>query len=306
VRGAFINGRVTSIGYLGQLRIHPAFCRRRDLMNAGFDFCRRLDESADRAALHVASVVSDNVSARRLLARRSPGWPSFEPVDTLVSLAIPVNHRRARSVPDIGVRAGSPELLPEILSCLHRYGSRFQFFPRWTASDFASARTRGLVLEDFVVASRGGRIVGCAACWDQRAFKQVVVRGYSRALRRWRPVINAIAPITGTPRLPAAGTQLPFVYASHLAVEDDRASGGASDAELTIALLDAVCRRARAKGAEYVVVGLPASSAEVHAVKRAFRHRAYESVLYVAHWPDGAAIASSLDGRPSNPELAIL
>jgi hypothetical protein len=41
-------------------------------------------------------------------------------------------------------------------------------------------------------------------------------------------------------------------------------------------------------------------------IRLAFQHRPYESLLYVAFWPDGEVIANSLDGRPSQPELAIL
>jgi hypothetical protein len=44
----------------------------------------------------------------------------------------------------------------------------------------------------------------------------------------------------------------------------------------------------------------------MNVLARTFRHRTFESVLYKAFWPDGEPLARSLDGRPSNPELAIL
>jgi hypothetical protein len=304
VRSVFVNGRIARAGYLGQLRVHERF-RRRDLLDAGFEFCRRVSVSGSGAApVYLAAVVADNAAAKRLLARRSPGWPSFRPVDTLVSLAIPATgRRRGRALPDLELRQGSPGLVSEIVSCLQRYGPRWQFAPSWTAADLTSDRTRGLALEDFVLASIGGRSVGCAACWDQRAFKQVVVRGYSRRLARARRLVNLLAPITGTPALPPVGTQLSFAYVSHVAVEHD---GRQDVGALTIALVNAVCERARTKGVSYVVLGLPARSPELQAIRRAFRHRAYESVLYTGYWPEGERLALSLDGRPSNPELAIL
>jgi hypothetical protein len=304
VRSVFVNGRLARVGYLGQLRIHERF-RRRDLLDAGFELCRRLSTSgSDPAPLHLAAVVADNAAAKRLLARRSPGWPSFRPVDTLVSLAIPATERRTRRVvPGLELRHGSPALVSEIVNCLQRYGSRWQFAPSWTAADVTSDRTRGLALEDFVLASIDGRSVGCAACWDQRAFKQVVVRGYSRRLGRARWLVNLLAPITGTPALPPVDTELSVAYVSHVAVEHD---GRQDVGALTIALVDAVCARARTKGVACVVLGLPARSPELQAIRRAFRHRAYESVLYIGYWPEGEHLARSLDGRPSNPELAIL
>jgi ribosomal protein S18 acetylase RimI-like enzyme len=303
IRTAFVNGRVARIGYLGQLRIDERFRRRRDLLDAGFALCRRLSSEGDGALIHLASVVADNVAARRLLARESRKWPRFRIVDTMVSLAISAKRSRRAPVPaGVQIVPGSAQLSSEIVSCLNRCGSRWQFFPRWTEADLSSAaRSRGLAIDDFVVASSAGRVVGCAACWDQRAFKQVVVRGYSPALARWRPIVNVMSAITGAPSLPAVGAQLPFAYISHVAVDPDH-----DPAAIAIALVDAVCRRARAKGLEYVVLGVSARSAERRAIARAFRHRPYESVLYVAYWPEGAAMAASLDGRPSNPELAIL
>jgi ribosomal protein S18 acetylase RimI-like enzyme len=302
VRSAFVNGRVARIGYLGQLRIDERFRRRRALLDAGFALCRRLS-SHDGASIHLASVVADNNAAQRLLARRTSEWPTFEPIDTLVSLAIAVNQRlRVRLPTEIQLTCGTTPFVAEIASCVNRHGSRAQFFPCWTSADLSSpSRCRGLAIDDFVVASTAGRVVGCAACWDQRAFKQVVVRGYAPVLGRWRRAINMFSSLTGAPALPEVGAQLPFAYVSHFAVDPEVDANA-----ITIALVDAVCRRARSKGLEYVVLGLPARGTELGAVKRAFRHRAYESVLYVGYWPEGTAAASSLDGRPANPELAIL
>jgi hypothetical protein len=187
-----------------------------------------------------------------------------------------------------------------IVDCLHRGNQRHQFAPCWTIADLeSSSRTRGLELDDFVVALRGGEVVGCVACWDQRAFKQVVVRGYSRRLAFWRPATNLMSCWTGVPRLPPAGMPLDFAYLSHVGVED-------GDEDVFEALVIEGCRRALAKGAEYVASGLSARSRLLTPAQHAFNHRAYESMLYVAFWPDGERFVRALDGRPSNPELAIL
>ena len=53
------------------------------------------------------------------------------------------------------------------------------------------------------------------------------------------------------------------------------------------ALIDAVCQLARSRGLEYVVIGLPSNDGLTNAVRAAFKHRAYDSVLHVAYWPDG-------------------
>ena len=67
-----------------------------------------------------------------------------------------------------------------------------------------------------------------------------------------------------------------------------------------------MCESARLKGLDYVAVGLPADAPMTAAVRARFRHRAYQSVLHVAFWPDGEDIVNRLDGRPYLPELGTL
>jgi hypothetical protein len=300
IRDAFINGRPARLGYLGQLRVDPRYRRRPGLLRAGFDFCHQLHVRENDARVYLASVVADNQPARRLLARRSSGWPGFEPVDTLVTLAVPVTARHRTAAPaDVSVHRGSADLVDGIVTCLERNQPRFQFSPRWTAADLFSNRTRGLDVEDFIVATRQGSVAGCAACWDQRSFKQVVVRAYARRLAWWRPLLNHLSPLTGTPVLPAEGSRFEFVYISHIAVDGD-------DVDLLSLLIAKACDRARAKGVDHVVLALSGRHAAIREIERAFRARPYESLLYVAFWPDGESIARSLDGRPSHPEVAIL
>lgn len=299
VRDAFVNGEPQRLGCLGQLRIATAFRQHRRLLDGGFEFCRQIHERGD-ARLYLVSVVAGNDAGRRLLGRRVPGWPRIEVVDRLVTLAIPVRSAPRRPIRGVQLEPGSAGRLHEIVQCLSRNGRRFQFSPCWSAADLLSAtRTRALSLRDFVVAVRDDRVVGCLACWDQRTFRQVVVTGYARALRRWRPLLNLIAPWAGIPALPPAGAALDFAYISHVAVDAD-------DEYVLRAMMIEACRRVRASALDYVALGLAAHSPLLPAARRDFAHRTYESVLSVAFWPDGEALARSLDGRPSYPELALL
>jgi hypothetical protein len=303
-REVFVNGAVDRVAYLGQLRIDPRFRRHRSLLgllSAGFDRVRDLQSLPNAPRLHLASVVAENTAALRLLARSVPGWPSFAPADRLVSLAIPATQAGGRRVSDVECERASPDRIDEIVGCLARHNARFQFSPIWSRADLLSdARTRGLRVEDFIVARREGRLTGCIACWDQRAFKQVVVRGYSSRLARWRPLVNALSPLTGVPRLPDVGRPLQFAYLSHVAVDEHE------DERVLIDLVKAAAGDAARRGLQYVVLGLSAAHPMMPAVRRAFKHRAYDSILHVAFWPEAAALATALDGRPSHPELAIL
>lgn len=301
VRDAFVNGEPSRVGYLGQLRIDRRYRRHRSLLEDGFAFCRALHKRGD-AHLYLTSIVADNQVARRLLlARRWTAGPRFTDIDRFVTLVIPLaRQRRPIDVEGIHIDRGSLSLVGEIATCLRRNLRRYQFAPCWTAEDLLSPdRTRGLSPEHFFVATRQGRLIGCLGCWEQRAFKQVVVRGYSPTLARWRPLVNMAAPWLGAAALPAVGQPLAFAYLSHAAVDDDRD-------DVMTALVTAACRHARAAGLDHVAIAFTARNALLGAIARRFRHRAYVSVLAVANWPDGDEHLRSLDGRLPHPELAVL
>jgi hypothetical protein len=246
--------------------------------------------------VYLASVVADNVSALRLLRRLGPAWPRFTAAAPLITLAIPVRHRHR--VSDVPRAARSTDDVEQAIACLWRNGRRYQFPPVWTPDVFAG-RTPGLSTTMLRVAERGGCIVGCAALWDQRAQRQVVVRGYSRSLAMSRRLVNLTARWSGAPALPPVGRRLEFGYVSHLAVDDD-------DHDVACGLIAGVCESARTIGLDYVVLGLPNGRPLTAAVQARFRHRAYESVLHIAYWPDAEPVVSALDGRPCYPELATL
>jgi hypothetical protein len=299
-RDVFVNGQVTRVGYLGQLRTSVRGHRVASLLDEGFTFCRGLHGHGDVSA-YLMAIVEDNHAARRVLCGlRSHDAPAFERVGTLVTLAIPRRRRRLLSNRnDIEIRRGSLELLDEIVACLNRNGARHQLAPVWTVDDLLSMRrTPGLAPGDFLVAVQERRVVACAALWDQRSFKQVVVRGYSPQLARWRRVINVAGPVFGVPVLPQIGSPLEFVYLSHVAVDDDRAE--------VLAALIAEARRQLPSGVSHMVTAFAESSPLLARVSKLTPHRTYRSVLYLAYWPDGRHFVKSIDARLPHPEVAIL
>jgi hypothetical protein len=141
-------------------------------------------------------------------------------------------------------------------------------------------------------------VVACVACWNQRAFKQAIVRGYSARLTRWRPMLNAIAPLTGAPHLPAIGQPLHFAHLSHFAVDDDVP-------DVAVSLL-ARARAALAPDLDYVILGIGTGNPLTRALRLAFRPRVYRSDLYLASWTDGHAFAENLAPKVPHPEVALL
>jgi len=300
LRMSFVNGRPTRIGYLGLLRVLPQYQGQAVLLKRGYAALHALH--ADGAAtLYLTTIVADNHPARRLLEAGVRGFPTYRPVGDLVTLVLPTRHRRRRPARGgVSVTSATASDIGEIARCLTRYGERFQFAPCWTPAELVSAvRARGLAPGDFLLAHRASRVVGCAACWDQREFKQVVVHGYSPRLRRARVLWNLLATCSGAPRLPPVGATLAFAYLSHLAVDED-------DAQVFEALIGACLRSAARRGLEHLAFGLGERNPLAATALARFRSRPFRSRAYLVHWSDGEAAARAVDSRPMHLEAAIL
>ncbi|MBI4576140.1 MAG: hypothetical protein HY722_07760 [Planctomycetes bacterium] len=298
---AWVNGASARVGYLSQLRIDRASRHRRDLLLGGFAALRRLHEEGG-VPYYVTTIIEENHAARRLLGRGLPGLPTYREVGPLSTLVLPLGRgstRRGRRALE-GLAPGRPEDLEEVAALLARERARRQFAPRLSARDLADpARSRGLAPGDFLLDRAGGRLRGCVAVWDQRAFKQLVVRGYSGRLGRARPFLDLASRLLGTPRLPDVGEEVRLGYLAHLSVEGQ-------DLGLEIRLVTAAAGVARARGLDWLCLGLAGEDPLLAPLRLAFRPLEYRSVIYLVHWEDGAEAVSRLDGRPPRVEVAAL
>jgi hypothetical protein len=135
--------------------------------------------------------------------------------------------------------------------------------------------------------------------WDQRAFRQAVIRGYSPWLAAARPVLNSIGRVIDGPRLPPAGDMVANAYVSHLAVAAD-------DSKSLIALITELRRIAAQRGIELLTLGFAANDPRFATLRSRVRCREYRSRLYVVHWPEIGCAARELDDRFLAPEVALL
>jgi hypothetical protein len=299
VMNAYVNGQVTRLGYLSQLRIDRSHRGRTRMLTAGYAKLRELHQDGE-TSFYITSIVADNRPARRILEAGLKGLPTYQMLEPFVTLALPLTRKRKRSWSGFTIDRGGPQSLSEIVDCLQRNASRFQFAPYWTREELLSPeRTRSLRLEDFYLARRDGKIVGCLARWDQRSFKQAVVRGYDRRLRLLRPLINLASPWLRVPRLPPSGGELRNAFISHVAVDGD-------NPEVLLTLLTSAYNDSVGGTFDYLILGFAQRSLPLELVKRTFPHREYLSLLYLVYWEDGAEAAGQVDARIPHLEVATL
>ena len=299
-RPCWVNGRERRVGYLGELRLAACAQGRFDVLRGGYRFFRQLHVTQP-AELYFTSIAADNHRARQLLERGLPGLPRYEFVAELTTLLIATDApRRSRG------RALEPATAAELADFFNQVNSRHALGAVWSAERLRSLATHDLPLSEFGVIRERGEIVAAAALWDQRRFRQTVIRGYSSSLARLRPMLNLLAPVFSQTRLPAPGAVLAQACASPLAV-----APGQDD--LLVPLIDELRVRAAERGIEYLAVlptsvRAPSHPPPTHSpaarLRDAFRCRNYVTRLYQVCWPGDAGVA--LDNRPVNPDLGFL
>src|SRR5262249_126803 len=141
--------------------------------------------------------------------------------------------------------------------------------------------------------------VACAALWDQRKFKQTVVRGYAPTLRRTRPLINFGAMLLNRAQLPAIGQSLSSAFVSHLACS-------ANHPEFLEWFIELLHGPAHTRLIDYFLAGFDARDPRLGHLRKAFHARQYVSRIYAVYWEDGEALAKQLDNRLLAPEVALL
>ena len=297
LREMFVNGKVQTIGYMSQLRIHPKYGKGLYLARGlaqGFRLYHDLHADG-QTSLYLMSIVEDNLPARRLLTSGLPHYPQGQEYARMFTYAIyPMRRKDDLPLPrSLRLIRGSDKYAMGIVDCLNRNGARKQFAPYWTCDSLFIA---DLNPADFFLALDGERVVGCLACWDQNAFKQTVVRGYSGGIARWRKLLNAFSRLGSWPYLPEPNTPLRHSYASHPAIDND-------DPIVFAALLRALHNHTFERGYSYFVIGL-AESNPMRSVVEAYRPFTYISQLYLVTWDDGLDAIATVD-RQLIPALEI-
>ena len=292
VRETFVNGEIRRLPYLAALRVAPGFRHRLLVLRGGFEAVRQLLGADDELPFSLTSIMSDNAVARRVLSANLRGMPRYEPVGEMSTFVL-----AARGSSE--VEHAREADLPQIAALLLRSAADLQFASAWTLETLQAAHAAGwLRAGDFLVLRRNGGIRACAALWDQAAYRQVVVSGYSPWLGRARPLINGAARLLGLPRLPAPGGRLRCAYLSHLAVDD-------AAPEDLLALIALVRAEARRRGIELVLLGQASDHPLAAWLRKLPRQREFRSQLYLVRWPDDRVPDLDPNLRVA-PELALL
>jgi hypothetical protein len=296
----YVNGRPDPVGYLSGLRILPAH-RQGALLARGYRYFRELHADA-RTPLYLTTIAEGNRTALDILVSGRGGLPAYHAAGRYHTVAIPVRRAGIRPAIPAGfsVRPASAKDLPVIVGFLNGHGPSRQFFPLYRTDDFQNdgGLLRGLAAGDVLLCHRGSTLAGVLAGWDQKAFRQMLVCGYSGTLHWVRPVYNAWARLAGRPALPAPGSGFRSLTAALPVVVDN-------DPRVFAMLVASLLVQARSRSADYVLLGLHEAD-PLWPVMRKFGGTRYTTRLFLVCWEDGERELRELDGRVPYLELGSL
>ena len=282
------NGVRHRMGYLGLLRVAAGTSESPRLICDGYELLRR--EVEPRADGFFTSIASDNVRARRVLELGGRlGLPAYRRLCDLVTLIVPVRSSTAKS--------GDAVSNDELVEFLARDSRRCQLSLAWDPTVLQAFARHGVGARDFATIRRNGTIVACAAVWDQRAFRQIVIDGYEGALAQFRPIINAALVMRGRPRLPAPGTVLNQGAVLGASVPDSRDWG---------ALWHELHAMASQRGLSWLAIARDARDPELAILRRLTRGREYRTTLYEVTWAGAERWPDAWDDRVFRPEVGLL
>jgi hypothetical protein len=294
IRRRYVNGQPARVGYLGSLRLDASHAGRFDILRRGYEFFRDLQANAP-ADFYFTSIVTDNARARRFLERGLPGMPRYEFIGNFVTLFVPATRRGSATS-----RPAEPSIFyDELVTHLNEHNRLHQLSPSWTTDELSALESLGLKCHDFLSVTEEGRVIAGAALWDQRSYKQTVIRSYAPWLARARPALNFAARALGWLQLPQVNTVLPSAFVSHLAVAPGRPAA-------LVQLLVRLRALAAQRKTQLLTLGFAANDPRLATVRKNFHCREYLTQLYLVHWPGIGNGASYLDSRVLSPEVALL
>jgi hypothetical protein len=298
-RRLYVDGQPENVGYLGSLRGDPAERNGFGLLR-GYRYFRDL-EGTMPVRFYLSTIMEDNHAARRILTSRHAGLPQYHEVGLYRTLAFPlIRRRKPKADSRLQIVHGEQVGAAAIVAFLNTVGPEKQFFPVYDAEDIESSTglLRGLRLSDFRVALAGDRIAGVMAGWDQCAFRQHRVTGYSGVLRKLRPVLNLASKCLGAALFPSPGRPVQSFYAACIAI-------AANDAAVFRALLRHMLYEMHGQGRDALMVGLAANDPLLEAAQ-AWWHVTLSSRIYAVTWEEGSGLLRALQGRVPYLELGSL
>ena len=305
VRDGWLDGRLTKVGYLGDLRLSGR-AEGRQLLDRAYGPI--LEAARDRHGCEywLTAIIASNARARRALTvqterslrRGRPRYTLLREFD-IRSLHLVLPRRGEGSA--VAVRRATELDIAAIAALLDDDARSRPFGYPMPERELRRrlATWPGLRIDSFHLAEdRAGKIVGVVAPWDASPVKETVVAGYGGAMKRVRLLHDLAALALGRPRLPAPGNPFRYQYLTHLAVPS-------ADPAILRALLASAYDVARRERFHFLSACAPLGDA-LDAAYAGYAATNLRAQLYLVTLPDTRMPGSLRGGTMPGFEMALV
>lgn len=287
----FVDGEPMDIGYLFGLRVRKEYRRRYLLLPKGFAYLFALHENK-QIPLYITTILEENKTARRLLEKKRNNMPVYDYYGDYETYALTTGKRAGRAKEFLFRRAERNDV-GALVGFLRNQGRLYQFFPALENEDLEDPEGSLSFSDFYMLCSPAGEILAAGAVWDQRRYKQYVLRGYGGIYKALYPV-SFLFPFFGYPVLAKPGSILNFFTLSFWCVRDNHPE-----------YFDPFLRHVSevSKSYAYFVLGVDRR----HPLRDTLRkkpHLLYRSRMYLVYEHDKARRAGNID-RSRIPYLEI-
>ena len=206
-RTLYINGAPRAVRYAHDLRLAEQARGGRMILR----MARYVADMIGPDDLMQTVILNENTDSLNSVASGRAGLPTYYPcgdIETSLIFRIrsPANHA-------LQLRQAGVADLPQMQQFHDQYAPSRQFYPRYEFSRVVEGHPyfHGLSLQDYWLAFHGKELVGMAALWDQKSFKQTRVIAYPAGLSGLRHLWNLWARLFGGLHLPAAGGTMRYL-----------------------------------------------------------------------------------------------
>lgn len=290
-RTLYINGVPRAVRYAHDLRLAEQARGGRMILR----MARYVADMIGPDDLMQTVILNENTDSLNSVASGRAGLPTYYPCgDIETSLVFRI---RARRKSELQLRPATVADLPVMQQFHDCHAPLRQFYPRYEFSRIMEGHPyfHGLMLQDYWLAFRGDELVGMAALWDQKSFKQTRVVAYPPGLSGLRHLWNLWARVFGGLHLPAAGGTMRYLMLHSVLIRDN-------DPAVLRALLAEMSSYAASKQAA-ISAGFFLDDPLRQAVQNC-RRQILRSRHYLIGYHNDPR--QQLDGRPGYIELARL
>ena len=257
-RPVYVNGSLTDIRYLSDMRISPSF-RKGLLMPRGFKYLKQNILKKDEYAQTL--VLTENKSALKLLTSQRANLPYYHSAGDYNCYAISTQQKINISSNSLNIRRANCHDLDAMQLFFDEEAKTKQFYPYYDFSELKqSAYYRDIAIHDFFLAFEKDKLAGIAGLWDQTQFKQIRVQKYSKGLSIFRPIYNLIAPWYSGIKLPKVGSIFNYLYLHSIVCRNN-------SPEILRTMLKAIFSELSSLDFSYVMLGLDGKDSLNGAVK---------------------------------------